>query len=151
METTIRVSHAGSALTAGLCCIGGRTMSLFSPSLFSWTIVRSADALRAPGLGQKRKFSFSLCIVQVACKQKHPCKHYIFFNFIMGNKSKSSTWTDPLSQNPRYNNKSISWQSGFGSKCCSAPQWPELKVHFLPPKKVPWIIPNSSLHYTPFR
>lgn len=147
METTIRLSHAGSALTAGLCCIGGRTKSLFSPSFFSWTIVGSADALRVPGLRQKRKFSFSLCIVQVAGKQKCPCKHYTFFNFIMGTKSKSRT----LTQNPRYNNKSISWQSGFGSKCCSAPQWPELKVHFLPQKMVPCIIPNSSLHYTPFR
>lgn len=149
MEMTIRLSHAGSALTAGLCCIGGRTMSLFSPSVFPWTIVGSADALRAPGSRQKRKFSFSLCIVQVACKQKYPCKHYIFFDFIMGNKSKIKHMN--RSTHPRYNNKSISWQSTFGSKCCSAPQWPELKVHFLPQKMVPCIIPNSSLHYTPFR
>lgn len=75
---TMKVSHAGSALTAGLCCIDGRTMSLFIPSLFSWTIVGSADYedtwIKTRGNSQ------SLWVVQMACEHKYLCKGYIFSN-----------------------------------------------------------------------
>lgn len=38
----MRLSHAGSALTAGFCCKRGRTMFLSVPSFFPWTMVGSS-------------------------------------------------------------------------------------------------------------
>lgn len=103
METTIRLSHAESALTAGLCCTGGRTMSLSIPSFCPWTIVGSSRFCQDTWFKRKEEIR-KLSLRRTDGLQAHVCalcKVSIFFQFCNEKKKDKKLTTQMDSQGIR--------------------------------------------------